>query len=146
MRKLLIVATILLSFISCSKKLGPEETLKEFIDYRFSNNQNMEKVMSYLDGDILEETQQMSEEQFKEFLETEKFKKSSFKVIHSNCNTDKCFLTYILKYVESKDVEKSETEVKKIAELRKVDENSWKIFDITNVKTYIENKETIGDK
>lgn len=146
MKKIIVAATILLSIVSCTKKLGPEETLREFIDYRFSDNQKTEKIMSYLDGDILEETQQMDEGQLKEFLETEKFKKSSFKVIHSNCNADKCFLTYILKYIESKDVEKSETEVKKIAELRKVDENAWKIFDITNVKTYIENKETIGEK
>lgn len=146
MNKLIIVFASILLAISCTKKLGPEETLREFIDYRFTSNQSAEKIMSFLDGDILEETQEMKDEELKQFLETEKFRKNSFKIIHANCNEDKCFLTYVLKYVETKEEEKSETEVKKIAELRKVDENTWKIFDITNVKTYIENKETIGDK
>lgn len=146
MNKLIIAFASILLAISCTKKLGPEETLREFIDYRFTSNQSAEKIMSFLDGDILEETQEMKDEELKQFLETEKFKKNSFRVVHSNCNADKCFLTYVLKYVETKEEEKSETEVKKIAELRKVDENTWKIFDITNVKTYIENKETIGDK
>ena len=152
-----LLFTIAALFISCSKDLGPEETLREFINYRFNTGQSKSKVLSYLEETIKEETEQFLfineqeltaeevEKKNKEielFLNPEGYKKRDFKILHKNCNETRCFITYSLAYTQGGSENDSLTEVKKIAEI-KVFDKEWKIVDITNVKTYIEGKKTI---
>jgi len=136
----IIFFCILAIFISCNKtQQGPAETLTSFIEYRFSNNQTKEGLLVYMTSKASEEIQAMSEGDLVDLFKVEKYRKRNFKIVTEKCTEDKCFMTYILEYdvlTETKTRDFS-SEVKKIAELQKINEQ-WKVSNIENVKTFVE--------
>jgi hypothetical protein len=135
---------ILLLLASCTKKQSAENVLSAFIKYRFKPFQERPMLKAMTTGALNQKINDMDEETFKIFTSTKEFKIRKYKVILSKCSKDSCFLTYTLSYDES-DVRgrKYETEIKKIAELQKIDER-WKIADVTNIKTFIDAKRPIN--
>lgn len=124
--------------IGCTKKSTPEKTLKDYIDYRFSSGQDKEDLLEMTTGPLQEKISEMEEDDLKKFLEVDKLQKKKLKILLKNCQETECSLTYILSYSQGESRPKDfGIEVKKIAQLLKI-ENSWKLSDVSNVKTYIE--------
>ncbi|MCF8058028.1 MAG: hypothetical protein K9K67_01930 [Bacteriovoracaceae bacterium] len=136
--KLNVYLIFLLLIISCTKKSTPEKALKEFIEYRFSQGQDKEDLLEMTTGSLNSRIEDMEGEDLTAFLKAEALQKRRLKVLLKNCEDTKCFLTYILTYSQGSGNPKDfGIEVKKIAQLEKVGE-TWKLSDVSNVKTYIE--------
>ncbi len=130
-------------FFGCNSQKGPEETLRNFVNYRFSSSQDKGKTLSYVTGTLEEKIVEMSDEDYKLFEKTTEYKKKKLRINLKKCTENQCFITYTLSFFKKTGEQKSASlEVKKIAELKKTDK-SWKIADVNNIKTYIESKEPI---
>mgnify|MGYP001141813607 CR=1 FL=1 len=137
MRRLFIVVIALL-LSGCFKEKGAEETLSVFVNARFNGDLDRNEMGDYLSGQIKDSIMAMEEEDFDRFSDLSKLKKKKFKITHSNCSEEKCFITYIISYDQYGDTTKDfRVDNKKIAEMIKIDK-SWKIENVTNVKTYID--------
>ena len=142
MKYLLFVLLFVLSF-SCTKKSTPEKTLQDYVDYRFQSSQERDDLLEMTTGSLYERISDMEEEELKKFLTGGMLKKRRLKILLKNCQDTQCFLTYILTYSQGAGNPKDfGVEVKKIAQINKVGE-SWKISDVSNVKTYIEAKKDL---
>ena len=137
MRRLLFII-VALSITSCFKEKGAEETLTTFIKERFNGSLDRNEMGDYLSGQMRESIMAMEEDDFEKFSDLSKFKKKIFKITHANCSEAKCFITYLISYDQyGEKVKDYRVDNKKIAEMVKV-ETSWKIENVTNVKTYID--------
>lgn len=139
MKKFILLCLLIIA--SCTKKEGPEEVLKKYVDYRFSANQTREGASEMLTGELKKKLLEMSEEELKIYLQSENLKKKSIQIESSNCAGVSCSIVYILKY-ERKDKDRDPylVENKKEALLNKEDQ-AWKISDVKNIKTFIESPE-----
>lgn len=143
MKNLLLVFLLSTFFAACTKKSTPEKTLQNYVDYRFTKSQEKEDLLEMTTGSLYDRISEMEEEELKNFLSGEALKKRRLKILLKNCQDTKCFLTYILTYTQGAGNPKDfGVEVKKIAQLDKIGE-SWKISDVSNVKTYIEAKKDL---
>lgn len=134
---ILIILTIFI-FQSCQSQKGPTIVLKEFLSYRFKQDQNKEDVLKYITGSFKEKVLALSESDIKDFLNSSKLVKKKLKIEIKKCDESKCFLTYVLSYKQNGiDNEAYEIDVKKIAELHLIDD-TWKIENVSNIKSYIE--------
>ncbi len=141
----------LVTWPACQKKSTPENALRGFVNYRFQQGQSRYEILDMLDGPLREKVENMDSEAFNDFADTSNLRKSRFIINVKNCVSDiKCFLTYTLSYNErtisqTDDGQKRGTahlEVKKIAEMTSPEPDTWKIADVTIVKSYVEG----GDK
>lgn len=139
------IFTILVSlvFISCSQRASnPEGILREFVEMRFSSNQNMSKMISYTTGDFRESLEKMTEEDIKAFV-NHGLKNKNLEISHSKCTESTCSITYILSFDEyDENTLQNRSELKKIAKLV-LQPDGWKISDVTNIKTFHDLKEPI---
>ena len=129
---------------SCSKDLGPRESLKNFIDYRFSSSQSFSELEKMTTGQFLDylrlieqQSEAGSNEKFLKITSEKKLQKKSLKIVSENCEDKKCFVTYILSFSEGT---MAKVEVKSMAELIKVDKK-WLISNINDIKTHINSPE-----
>lgn len=144
MKSLLTIVSAILLISGCKKNSDPEAALREFIDYRFSSKQSFEGILERTTGKLFGRLSEMSTEDQEKFLKSDQIHKGKLRVNHRNCQPTVCYLTYTLGYKQgTSDKKDFAIEVKKIAEVVKMDNDSWKISDINNVKTYIESKENI---
>ncbi len=141
--KCLFIVCALLSLYSCEDKRGPESVLKRFVDYRFVLGQTRDDMLSMTTGVLNINIAEMTDEEFKNFSNMEGYKLISFNINIKKCEVDQCYLTYIVKYSISKSNELSfNAEIKKIADMR-MESGSWKIADISNIKTFYDSKKPI---
>ena len=140
---LVLILLVIFSFACTKTEKTPEDTLKEFVQYRFSSGQTKDDVLKWTDGLLKEQIESMSEEELKSFMDTSSFKKRDFKVNLSKCQESKCNITYTISYDQLKEDKKAYfVETKKIALLDK-SSGEWKILDVNNVKTFLDMKEDI---
>ena len=140
-----MIKQILLLFLvySCMAPEGPEQALKNYINYRFSPDQKKEKLLDMSTGNVRAQIEVMDEDGFKKYYKTSDKVLKRVKINLKNCSEEKCSITYTLSFATLKGkIETFRSEVKKIATLVKEDEK-WKVSDVTNVKTYIDSKEPI---
>lgn len=121
------------------KKSGPDEVLQSYINDRFNKELTREDFKDYFAGEILQELEGLDEKVIGDLNEVKQAKKKKLAIDFKRCDEDKCFITYTLSYDASAKADASQTgvtvKVKKIAELRRL-ENEWKIFGITDIKTF----------
>ncbi|TDJ04641.1 MAG: hypothetical protein E2O68_07860 [Deltaproteobacteria bacterium] len=134
----------LLFFVcSCMAPEGPEQALRNFINYRFSGDQTREKLLDMSAGNLQAQIEVLDEESFAKIYKVSDIKLKRVKINLKNCNEESCSITYTLSFSTlRKGNEIFRSEVKKIADMVKVD-GSWKVSDVTNIKTYIDSKEPI---
>lgn len=138
LNKLLKVALLCTFMFACNGPDTPEAALRDFIHYRFKGSFEREKVLEKSTGPLFERIEAMNDEEFSEFSRDNLSDSFSLKVLLSKCENDKCFLTYTLAYDMNENSDASaEMEVKKIAELHKV-EKTWKVADVSELKTHIQ--------
>lgn len=150
--KLLSILIISIFIFSCNKEKGPEDVLGSYVNKSFKGSIEKDDFKDYFAGDLLTEYEGLDEEVLGKLNKIKNQKKKSFKVNFQRCDQDKCFLTYTLIYeaeaagdatVESNTSSFNSdvtVKVKKIAELRKID-NLWKIYGISDIKTHFDYKE-----
>lgn len=137
-----------LSFIflvACvQEKETPEKTLSTYLKERTSKQVDLEFYQTYTGGKMLASVEALSDEEFSEYARPIDVKKKKFKIMKKNCieEENSCFLTYVISYDTPSEKPETSAQVKKIAEMKKID-NSWKIVEVVNVKTFYENKESI---
>lgn len=127
---------------SCKSEKDPEKVLRSFISYRFESNQSKDKLLNMTTGYLKDSINSMDEEQFKSFVKRSSSAiKKKLSIRLKNCNPKKCYITYVLSY-KTKTSQESIIDVKKIAELDNV-EGSWKISDVSNIKSFIDMKNSL---
>ena len=131
-----LLVTLLL-FLSCtSKNTGPEGTLREYVNYRFSKNQTKTKLLEKTTGELYRDLNSLSEEVLNALVDFKKYRRGSLKINLKKCSRDICHITYTLKVIKKKNGRSDfEIEVKKIARLEREDEE-WKISKISELKSY----------
>ena len=146
MNKLIMIFFVGLLLNSCTKKVGPESFLKDFVKYRFTENQSVEDLLSMSAESLNERISNLSEEDKLEYLDSSKRKFGKLKIDLVSCveSKESCNITYTLSYnYMGDDKAPVLTQTKKIALLKKIDEK-WKIAEVDEVKTYIEGKKPIS--
>lgn len=133
--------------VSCKKELGPEESLRSYIDYSVSAKSTREGFIERSTGTMKERLELMENAEFSEFAkEMAHVEKKRVKFNHTSCQENKCFITYTLSYDgQSEGVSVYEVEVRKIAELVQ-EEETWRLANISNVKSYYEAASEITDE
>ncbi len=143
MLRLTILLTAAMALVSCTKKLGPEESLREFVRLSINGKMDKDTLLEATTGDLKTDLAALDEEQMSKYLRVEGASRDSFRINLSNCQPKVCFLTYTLKYEQSSNgVKTFEVELKKMAELR-LEEESWLLADITDIKTYYQAEQPI---
>ena len=141
--KLLSILMCALVLFSCSSKKGPEGVLKSYIDKRFSSGIEKDDFSDYFGGEMLDDLETVDETVVGKMNDIKGYKKKSLEINFKKCSQEKCFLTYTLVFdakAEAGSTKKNvAVKVKKIAELQKTGE-TWKIFDISDVKTHYDYK------
>jgi hypothetical protein len=129
---------------ACTKRtLTAQESLEDYLNMSFKDGQTRQAHLAKTSGVLQEQISQMSDEDFAEYINREALNKRRFKVVLTNCNPEKCFITYNLTYDEgTKSTPNSTVEVRKIAELWQ-EEGEWKVADVNNVKTHIQGRQEI---
>ena len=139
----MLVNSLLISLfylVGCTKSNDPEKTLKEFVEYSFSENQKKSFYLENTAGLLKEKIVAMSDDDIKKFFNVTDLQKRTLLINQRKCSADTCFFTYTLTYNVNQDKQtKFEMEVNKIAELQRVGKK-WVITNILNVKTSIDSK------
>ncbi|MBT6325907.1 MAG: hypothetical protein HOJ35_08055 [Bdellovibrionales bacterium] len=144
MEKLSSILVLLLMITACKSEYGPQESLRNYVNYRFSSDQTKEETLSLLTGQLYSEIKKMDDQEFDQFSRVNEINKKKFKILANNCEEKKCFITYIVKYEKFDNKDKSFlVDTKKVAELLYVD-NEWKISDVSNIKTFYNSLEEIA--
>ena len=143
MKKIFTLIVLVMIAASCNKQSGPEGVLSEYINKFLSKRMSKREVLEYLGKDLKKSITEMNDVEYNAYLDKNSFEKRSFRILHQSCTDTKCNITYVVKY-RQKTLASGEynVDVKKIAELQKIDE-LWKITDIENSKTFIEAKKSI---
>jgi hypothetical protein len=143
MKFIVITFVTLISLFSCNKESTPESTLEALVESRFSGS-DRDDLLELTTGKLKNQLENMSDDNVKLFLETDGLRRRTLKITLKNCDTDKCFITYILKYEDKRPQGTSfNVEVKKIAEVV-LEDKKWLVSDISNLKTYIDSKKEIN--
>ena len=137
----LIVCIFILQGCFSPKALSPEDALRDYISYRFSSGQTREKHLELTTGELKAKVESLTEEQFKSYSNTSIYNLKNIKVVLKSCTANACSITYILSYNKPGNGTDL-TEVKKIAELEQI-EGSWKVKEVSTVKTYFESDKPI---
>ncbi|MBL6988211.1 MAG: hypothetical protein ISR65_00445 [Bacteriovoracaceae bacterium] len=144
MKHTICFVTTLLFLFGCSGVNTPEGVLNKYINYRFSKDQDRDKLLAMTSGQLNKQLLEKDEAAFEEFAQgVRDLKKKKFSIILKKCDEQKCYITYLISYdVIKEGSKKYNVEVKKIAELEKISGN-WKVTDVNNLKTFIDSKESI---
>jgi len=143
MRKFIL--PLLLLLVSCvDDKITPEGALKAFVEARIGSVVSKDFVLERVTGRMKQSLENMPEEDFNKFADQRNINKDSFKVLSKSCQAEQCFVTYTIGFKTKHEIKPGfNSEVKKIAELNKVD-GKWLIADVSNIKTYLEATEAIN--
>ena len=134
-RQTAMIFNLALIIFACSEKKGPEQTLSDFVNYRFSSGQTKERLLEMASGDFYQSISSMSDEDFENFSRRP-IKKKRFKILKSQCDEQKCSISYFIKYdTFQNDNKVFSVETKKIANLKNI-EGVWKIADVSNIKEF----------
>ncbi len=135
MIKLLVVLQILF-LVSCDKGVKtPEGLLTKYIEEITESSLSQEDLDNFLAEDLLKSVSALSEDEYKNFLNKNKVKSPRIKILNKSCVTQKCTLTYVISYKAGEN-HSVDSEIKKVAILKKVEELGWRISEVTNVKTF----------
>ncbi len=145
--KYLIFLSLILTLIACDKgPKTPEGLIKMFVTDLSSKKVEKSYFEQYTTGELWDAVKDLDEEEFNNYANGKKVKKVKLKILNKNCVGDTCNLTYEVGYAEGKGAEEGKgdfhSEVKKVAVVVK-QEDSWKIYKVSNIKTYIEAQNTI---
>lgn len=143
MKTITIFFVVIMAIFGCTKKMGPEESLRDFVHNSIRGNLTRDRLLSSTTGNLRDELDQLGEEEIAKYLKFTGASRESFRVNLKNCESNVCYLTYTLKYDLAKDgVKAFEVELKKMAELRLVDEK-WLLADVTDIKTFYGSEQPI---
>ncbi|MBI2521367.1 MAG: hypothetical protein HYV97_13175 [Bdellovibrio sp.] len=143
-----MIRFLLLSFLivqlSCTKsEKTAKDTLVEFVNFRFSNSQSLERLRPYLADDLFNKISELPAAEIDKFFGINKRKLMKLKIHSETCTDETCLLTYLIQYedkLESKD--RVQVYAKKSAQMRKKD-TGWLIIDVDDIKTFFEFKTPI---
>lgn len=143
--KLLCIFLLLMgSLYSCTKTHDPENILREYIGYRFSENQSRGQLLEMTTGELQQNIEAMNDDEFAQFVNVSRYIKKDVRILTNKCTEAECYITYILKYdivVDDKNKTHS-AEIKKVAKLMNVD-GDWKVADVNNIKTFFDSQKAI---
>lgn len=136
----LISTLLMLHFLSaCTNDAKtPEGLLNKFVVDITTKKLDREYFEEYTTGKVLENIEQLNQDEFEKFSNLSDIKEPKIDVIKKVCSDKYCTLTYIIKYSQHiKQKKEFNSEVKKVATLEK-EGDTWKISEVSNLKTYHE--------
>lgn len=143
MRYFFTLTLVSLLFFSCSKPNDPENVLREYIGYRFQQEQSKSRLVGMTADQLKQSIETMTDEEFVQFTDIAKYKKKGLRILTKKCTETECYITYILSYDITQEETKSySAEIRKVAKLTSVD-GVWKVADVNNIKTFYDSKKPI---
>lgn len=139
MKFIFLVSIIPVLILSCRQNKGPEDSLRDYINYAVSGNVSQQGFLDRSAGELLTQLEMMDAEEFEEYSkEMAHIDSKRVKINSSNCQEDRCSITYTVSYqANSNDKEIYKVEVRKNAELLRF-EGVWKLSSINNIKSHYE--------
>jgi hypothetical protein len=139
MKFLLVLFLLPLLVLSCRQNKGPEDSLRDYIKYAVSGNVSQDGFLERSAGELLAQLEMMDPDEFKEYSqEMSHIDSNRVRVNSSNCQEDRCSITYTVSYkAKSDEKEIFSVEVRKNAELLR-SEGVWKLSSINNIKSHYE--------
>ncbi|MEK6625611.1 MAG: hypothetical protein AABY86_11620 [Bdellovibrionota bacterium] len=136
--------SLLIFQLACTKgEKAAKDTLIEFVNFRFSNSQSLDRLRPYLDENLYNKISELPAAEIDKFFGINKRKLMKLKIHSENCNDNICQLTYLIQYedkLENKD--RVQVYTKKTARMRKKD-SDWLIIDVDDIKTFFDFKNPI---
>ena len=128
---------LLLILLSCKQNKGPEDSLRDYIKYTVSGSVTKQGFLDRSAGTLYTQLEMMNNEDFESYAsEMSHVDKNKIRVNSSNCEQDRCSITYTVFYkAKSSEVEIYDIEVRKNAEMLRIDDE-WKLSSITNLKSH----------
>ncbi len=140
----LLLSLLIIFQVSCTKnEKSAKDTLVEFVNFRFSNSQSLDRLRPYLSENLFNQIKELPPTEIDKFFGINKRKLMKLKVNSENCNDDTCQLTYLIQYedkLESKD--RVHIYTKKMAQMQKSN-SGWLIVDVDEIKTFLDFKNPI---
>ncbi len=152
MAKNAIITLLLALLIStgCTKKTNsgkePQDILAEYVSLTFSIGavSDKEKLLNLTANEVKESLSKINDLEFKRIFIDSKRTFNSLKLIDKRqISDDKISFTYELAYTDKSQEKEAKVTNKKICNIIKVD-GSWKISEVQNIKTFIENTEGLS--
>jgi 5'-deoxynucleotidase YfbR-like HD superfamily hydrolase len=139
MKIFIFLAVFPLLFLSCRQNKGPEDSLRDYIRYAVSGNVTQQGFLERSAGELLVQLEMMDPDEFNDYAkEMAHVDSNRVRINSSNCQEDRCSITYTVSYKSKADGKDIYTvEVRKNAELLRVD-SSWKLASINNIKSHYE--------
>lgn len=138
---------LILLTVACTKDIKtPEGLLVKFTEDITTKKMDRDYYSKYTTGKMKESIDKLSDEEFDSYGSLSRVENAKIDILKKNCTGNKCSLTYIVKYdykSEGSNEKDFKSEVKKVASLVKVEE-TWKIEDVSNIKTYHESVKPIN--
>lgn len=141
-----ILLMLVFVLVACSKDPStPEGLIKMYVEDVTSKQMTKDYYEKYTGGELWESISSLNDEDFESFSSLKKLKNAKVNIEKKICESkSECRLTYIIKYeYDGEDKNEFASEVKKVAELQKV-EDSWKILKVSNIKSYVDSKTPIN--
>lgn len=144
---LLTTVAVLLFVSACTKKesgMTPEEVLETYVKIALNakSEQDKKSLEEYLTGEALKKLKLMGNEEFLEKLVKPEFKFVSFLARDQRQeNNGGISLVYELTFENKSGDTKAKLINRKIAYLKRATDNSWKIFNTRNIKSFVEMKD-----
>ncbi|MCY4524873.1 MAG: hypothetical protein OXB84_09045 [Halobacteriovoraceae bacterium] len=137
-----MIKVLCLVFIlySCQSEKGPDASLHDYINYRFSSGQDRDWLLEHTWGELNNRIQRMNEQELLQFTNMGHIKKKRVKINLKDCSASKCSITYTVKYIDRKS--QFVVQTKKIATLVNID-GKWKVSDVNNIKSYMDSKKRL---
>lgn len=131
--------------VSCTKGAKtPEGLVKLYIEKMTSNKISKSFFEEFSTGELKEKVAAMSSDDFDKYKNVANIESVKVKILSTNCRDNTCSVKYIVSYDVYTETKKSfSTDVKKLAKVVKEGE-TWKLADITNLKTFHDSKESIS--
>jgi hypothetical protein len=144
MKKMIYLLSFVVMF-SCTKGADtPEGLIKTFVKDVATKKIDRDYYQKYTTGKFLAVVEDQSDEDLEKNTRMPGVKRVNVKILSKNCDGPKCIITYIVSYLtQTKEDSNFKSEVKKIAEVIKVEEY-WKLANLRNLKTYHESTTAIG--
>lgn len=142
MKHIYLLVLLVVGF-GCSKGAKtPEGLINMFVQDMAANEVNRDYFQEHATGAFREEVLALSDEEFDKFTNLD-IKKPAVEILTKTCESDKCTISYVVRYDIFKNKKKTfESEIKKIAQVKKEGEN-WKLLSVTNIKSFYESTEPI---
>ena len=101
MIKFFLLSLLIFQLAWTKGEKAAKDTLIEFVNFRFSNSQSLDRLRPYLDENLYNKISELPAAEIDKFFGINKRKLMKLKIHSENCNDNICQLTYLIQYEDN---------------------------------------------